>query len=300
MKDSKTGVPLGGGQSVVRQDDHPDDFLAWLLDRAGPGGQKDVRADTPPTDDQKIAKLADAVGRCVSDGCLRGTSIWSITAHIATHTGGKLSAGLEEALTIAKRRHSFAPIYGAALLDRKAPRDWGGWSVVADGDFQKPALTLGQLYLVELSECTNTAAVLDRICQVAQKAWADDAIIAGLVRALNSVLKPQANLCPFGSAGFPPWGHLRRVIAAAQFAGEPPTVPAVREGRSLVVNCVWCPLSHKHSICLGTCDGGIDDECTCPVGVGDGHRAVVCPDDPEFGRSPLALVGYVIKEVAPE
>ena len=42
--------------------------------------------------------------------------------------------------------------------------------------------------------------MLDWICQIAHKTWADDATLAALVRALDDVLRPQANLCPNGQA----------------------------------------------------------------------------------------------------
>jgi hypothetical protein len=35
----------------------------------------------------------------------------------------------------------------------------------------------------------------DRIVQVSHKLWADDATLAGLVRALDDVLRLQSNLC---------------------------------------------------------------------------------------------------------
>lgn len=36
--------------------------------------------------------------------------------------------------------------------------------------------------------------------QVAGKSWADNRVLAGLVRALDDVLYPQANLCSGGQA----------------------------------------------------------------------------------------------------
>jgi hypothetical protein len=42
--------------------------------------------------------------------------------------------------------------------------------------------------------------VLDWIIQVAEKTWADDATVAGLVRALDDVLHPQAHLCSMGAS----------------------------------------------------------------------------------------------------
>lgn len=54
-------------------------------------------------------------------------------------------------------------------------------------------------YEVDLDCCTTSAQVLDRVCQIAGKTWADDATLAGLVRALNDVLQPQATLCSLGT-----------------------------------------------------------------------------------------------------
>lgn len=79
-----------------------------------------------------------------------------------------------------------------------AQRDWGPWTL--DGDPVDPELRLdgGRRYAISLVRCRTPAEVLDWICQVAKKNWADDAVLAGLVRALNDILNPQANLCSFG------------------------------------------------------------------------------------------------------
>ncbi len=53
-------------------------------------------------------------------------------------------------------------------------------------------------YEVALDDCRTSAGVLDSIIQVAVGAWATDAIIAGLVRALDVVLDPQTHLCHEG------------------------------------------------------------------------------------------------------
>jgi hypothetical protein len=49
---------------------------------------------------------------------------------------------------------------------------------------------------VDLSRCRTSAELLDWIYQVCQKTWATDAILAGLIRALE--LNPQATFCSFG------------------------------------------------------------------------------------------------------
>jgi hypothetical protein len=55
-------------------------------------------------------------------------------------------------------------------------------------------------YEVDLDDCLTSAEVLDWIMQVAGKTWADDATLAGLVRALGDVLQPQARLCSWGKS----------------------------------------------------------------------------------------------------
>jgi hypothetical protein len=63
----------------------------------------------------------------------------------------------------------------------------------------------GYRYGIDLNTCTNSAEVLDWICQIAGKLWATDdagqyAITAGLVNAFIDVIHPQANLCSFGQS----------------------------------------------------------------------------------------------------
>jgi hypothetical protein len=76
--------------------------------------------------------------------------------------------------------------------------DWGPWYLDAELRVLYPAGR--DRYEVDLDRCLTSAQLLDCVCQVAGKRWADDATLAGLVRALNDVLKPQANLCSFGQA----------------------------------------------------------------------------------------------------
>jgi ABC-type transport system involved in cytochrome c biogenesis ATPase subunit len=72
---------------------------------------------------------------------------------------------------------------------------WGPWQL--DRDVR--ALRMGDTdYEVDLDRCLTSAETLDWILQVADKADADDATIAGLVRALTDVLDPQATLCSGG------------------------------------------------------------------------------------------------------
>lgn len=80
---------------------------------------------------------------------------------------------------------------------------WGPWHLDAK------ARTLyteagGYRYDIDLETCTNSAEVLDWICQIAEKHWGPEegrpAIVAGLVHALIDVLHPQGNLCSWGQS----------------------------------------------------------------------------------------------------
>ncbi|SFQ26564.1 hypothetical protein [Amycolatopsis rubida] len=84
-------------------------------------------------------------------------------------------------------------------LGPRGDRDWGPWRldpetlVLFCEDDAHPSG-----YEVDLELCLTSAQVLDWIMQVEMKTWADDAVVAGLVRALNDVLRPQATLCSSG------------------------------------------------------------------------------------------------------
>lgn len=77
---------------------------------------------------------------------------------------------------------------------------WGPWRLATD------TLCLvaidprhgGERYEIDLERSITSAETLDWICQVAGKGWADDETLAGLVRAVNDVLRPQASLCSNG------------------------------------------------------------------------------------------------------
>jgi hypothetical protein len=75
---------------------------------------------------------------------------------------------------------------------------WGPW-LLRGCDLHRPYFDGPQTYYVDLEDCTSSARVLDVIAQVAGKTWADDATLAGLVRALDDLLRPQAHLCPSGA-----------------------------------------------------------------------------------------------------
>lgn len=75
---------------------------------------------------------------------------------------------------------------------------WGPWKLDPSARVLYVDDPCPYRYEVHLDRCTTSAEVLDWICQVAGKTWANDATLAGLVRALDDVLAPQANLCSGG------------------------------------------------------------------------------------------------------
>lgn len=77
------------------------------------------------------------------------------------------------------------------------PSKWNGWKLRKGGGLEYPAYD-GGVYPIDICGCTSSAGVLDKICQVSHKIWADDACLAGLVRALDEILNSQANLCSGG------------------------------------------------------------------------------------------------------
>lgn len=73
---------------------------------------------------------------------------------------------------------------------------WGGWSYLP-GLY---TLRYPNGYEIDLTRFTKPAEALDWICQIAGKTWATDEVLAGLVRAINVMVEPQAVLCPWGQA----------------------------------------------------------------------------------------------------
>ncbi len=76
--------------------------------------------------------------------------------------------------------------------------DWGPWTLSADYCLVKHHPNGSIAYEIDLEGCTDSPQVLDWICQVAGKSWADDSTLAGLVRAFDDTLRPQASLCSMG------------------------------------------------------------------------------------------------------
>lgn len=90
------------------------------------------------------------------------------------------------------------------LAEPDKPGDWGPWRL--DPEIRVLYPVWPYRYEVDLDKCLSSAQVLDWVCQIAGKTWgqdpdapwSDDAIVAGLVRALDDVLHPQGQLCSFG------------------------------------------------------------------------------------------------------
>jgi hypothetical protein len=70
--------------------------------------------------------------------------------------------------------------------------DWGGWHL-RDSMLCYPAYP-NDVYPLDLTNLGEAAALLCIIAHIARKTWATDACVAGLVRALDDILNPPANL----------------------------------------------------------------------------------------------------------
>ena len=103
-------------------------------------------------------------------------------------------------------------VFDAASIKMPPPRksDWGGWR--REGlELVYPAYGTG-VYPVALEGLNSSAVMLDLIMQVAKKNWATNTCLAGLVRALNDLLQPQAYLCSCGTNKTLPPEQIRKMI----------------------------------------------------------------------------------------
>lgn len=109
-----------------------------------------------------------------------------------------------------------------------APREWNGWRYEPDTLIVAFYDQRGVFrYEVDLERCRTSAAMLDWIMQVARKGWATDAVLAGLVRAFNRLLRPQRYLCSYGKERGPI--NVKNVLA--ETAGERPPATVSRACR---------------------------------------------------------------------
>ncbi|OLM28294.1 hypothetical protein Ae717Ps2_6633c [Pseudonocardia sp. Ae717_Ps2] len=81
---------------------------------------------------------------------------------------------------------------------------WGPWQLTNNGDaltLDPSGATLAHDW-IDLTRCTTAAETLDAIVHASRHApdggERDDAYIAGLVRAIDDMLDPMANLCSGG------------------------------------------------------------------------------------------------------
>lgn len=96
---------------------------------------------------------------------------------------------------------------------------WGPWHLDAAQRMLWPGAG-GYRYELDLDQATNAAQLLDWVCEVTGRQWGrdsaeDDAVVAGLVRALVDVLHPQANLCSWGRARRLSRPQLRSLVSRA-------------------------------------------------------------------------------------
>jgi hypothetical protein len=99
------------------------------------------------------------------------------------------------------------------------PPGWGPWHIDR-GAYVLWTMAGGYRYEVDLEDCTTSAAVLDWIFQIAGKEWGDgpaerNAVIAGLVNALDDILRPQVNLCTGGQSKRLSRTAVRRLVSPA-------------------------------------------------------------------------------------
>jgi hypothetical protein len=73
--------------------------------------------------------------------------------------------------------------------------NWGPWFLDTDLKTLNAEVSPHFVYEVDLDRCLSSAALLDWIFQVAEKTWADEAVITGLIRATGDILNPQGTLC---------------------------------------------------------------------------------------------------------
>lgn len=96
---------------------------------------------------------------------------------------------------------------------------WGPWRLhdhetlgpVLEREWDDPS----RHYWIELRRCTSSAEVLDIVMHTSRHSWVDEVALSGLVRALDDVLDPMANLCSFGRPTTLRRKRLREILARA-------------------------------------------------------------------------------------
>ena len=128
------------------------------------------------------------------------------------------------------------------MIPARTQRQWGPWKL------DKKTCTLDlpyppewncpePRYWVDLKDCTSSAGVLDVICQIAGKQWATDDVLAGLVRALDDILEPQANLCSCGTDKRISRQVLAKAIRRVKVAPVIPASGSILDSRRRLAPC---------------------------------------------------------------
>lgn len=97
------------------------------------------------------------------------------------------------------------------LIPHHSQRHWGPWRLDRKAGrliFPIPGGG-GHTYDVDLRGCVTPEGVLDWVCHIADKRWADDAVLAGFVRAVNNIVEPRGSL-PLLPADSREAGHVLR------------------------------------------------------------------------------------------
>lgn len=106
----------------------------------------------------------------------------------------------------------------ASDIPPQVPRhDWGPWRLrrnTRELYLDSEAHVDCQHYTIQLDGLDRSAELLDFICQVAAKTWADADTVAGLVWALSDILDPQANICSWGKDRTISPADIRRLVAS--------------------------------------------------------------------------------------
>jgi hypothetical protein len=103
--------------------------------------------------------------------------------------------------------------------------EWHGWKLHASAcTLTYPAYRSSGYPVDPLRTCRSSAEMLDTIMQVQGKSWASDQCIAGLVCALNDIVRPQQHLCSFGKDKKLNESEIRRLVQAQAVVGASMTM----------------------------------------------------------------------------
>lgn len=94
--------------------------------------------------------------------------------------------------------------------------DWGPWRLNPTAATLELRHDTGWLrYEIDLERCLTTGQMLDWVLQIAGKRYATPVVVAGLVNALNALVRPQRRMCSFGASGSITRPQMLRLVADA-------------------------------------------------------------------------------------